>query len=121
MQIRGIHGEHSESSDGTYDISNKRRLGRSERELVQDMIDGVKSLIAAEKEEPPIEEKKPEPKKEEPKEEKKEEAPVQPAAEPAKEEVQKEVDPYFDLIMNEDLAKNEWPAALEEHKKADGH
>ena len=40
--------------------------------MVQDMIDGVKSLIAAEKEEPPIEEKKPEPKKEEPKEEKKE-------------------------------------------------
>ena len=66
VQIRGIHGEHSESSDGTYDISNKRRLGRSERELVQDMIDGVKSLIAAEKEEPPIEEKKVEVKKPEP-------------------------------------------------------
>ena len=23
--------------------------------------------------------------------------------------------------MNEDLAKNQWPAALEEHKKSDGH
>lgn len=34
VQIRGIHGEHSESADGTYDISNKRRLGRSERDLV---------------------------------------------------------------------------------------
>ena len=49
VQIRGIHGEHSESDDGTYDISNLRRLGRSERELVQDMIDGVKALIEAEK------------------------------------------------------------------------
>jgi len=34
VQIRGIHGEHSESDDGTYDISNKRRLGRSEVDLV---------------------------------------------------------------------------------------
>lgn len=34
VQIRGIHGEHSESSDATYDISNKRRLGRSEKDLV---------------------------------------------------------------------------------------
>jgi creatine kinase/arginine kinase len=48
VQIRGIHGEHSESDDGTYDISNKRRLGRSEAALVQDMIDGVHALIAAE-------------------------------------------------------------------------
>ena len=30
-------------------------------------------------------------------------------------------DPYFDLIMDADLEKNQWPAALEEHKKADGH
>jgi len=49
VQIRGIHGEHSESDDGTYDISNKRRLGRSEAALVQDMIDGVHALIAAER------------------------------------------------------------------------
>lgn len=49
VQIRGIHGEHSESTDATYDISNKRRLGRSERDLVQDMYDGVKAMIAAEK------------------------------------------------------------------------
>lgn len=49
VQIRGIHGEHTETNDGIFDISNKRRLGRSERELVQDMIDGVKALIAAEK------------------------------------------------------------------------
>ena len=50
VQIRGIHGEHSESSDGTYDISNKRRLGRSEVQLVQDMYDGVKAMIKREKE-----------------------------------------------------------------------
>ena len=49
VQIRGIHGEHSESSDGTYDISNKRRLGKSEVQLVQDMYDGVKAMIEAEK------------------------------------------------------------------------
>ena len=34
VQIRGIHGEHSESADHVYDISNKRRLGRSEVDLV---------------------------------------------------------------------------------------
>ena len=49
VQIRGIHGEHSESADHIYDISNKRRLGRSEVDLVQDMYDGVKAMIEAEK------------------------------------------------------------------------
>ena len=34
VQIRGIHGEHSESADHIYDISNRRRLGRSEVDLV---------------------------------------------------------------------------------------
>ena len=50
VQIRGIHGEHSESADHVYDISNKRRLGRSEVDLVQDMYNGVKAMIAREKE-----------------------------------------------------------------------
>ena len=50
VQIRGIHGEHSESADHIYDISNKRRLGLSEVELVQDMYNGVKAMIAKEKE-----------------------------------------------------------------------
>merc|ERR1719498_1511190 len=45
VQIRGIHGEHTETDDGVYDISNRRRLGRSEVDLVQDMYDGVKALI----------------------------------------------------------------------------
>jgi arginine kinase len=49
LSIRGIHGEHSESEGGVYDISNKRRLGASELELVQEMVDGVKALIDKEK------------------------------------------------------------------------
>jgi len=49
VQIRGIHGEHTESTEPIYDISNKRRLGRSERDLVQDMYDGVKAMIDKEK------------------------------------------------------------------------
>jgi len=34
VQIRGAHGEHTETDDHIYDISNKRRLGLSEVELV---------------------------------------------------------------------------------------
>jgi creatine kinase/arginine kinase len=49
LQIRGIHGEHSESEGSIYDISNRRRLGITEVEAVQDMYDGVVALIAAEK------------------------------------------------------------------------
>jgi len=48
VQIRGSRGEHSDTSDGIFDISNRRRLGRSEKDLVQDMYDGVKAMIAAE-------------------------------------------------------------------------
>lgn len=49
VQIRGIHGEHTETDDGIFDISNMRRLGRNEVQLVQDMYDGVKAMIRAEK------------------------------------------------------------------------
>ena len=45
VQIRGIHGEHTETDDGVFDISNLRRLGRSEVDLVQDMYNGVKAMI----------------------------------------------------------------------------
>jgi len=48
VQIRGIHGEHTETNDGIFDISNLRRLGKSEKELVQDMINGVKALMEKE-------------------------------------------------------------------------
>lgn len=49
LQIRGIHGEHSASEGGVYDISNLRRLGVTEVECVQDMYAGVVALIASEK------------------------------------------------------------------------
>ena len=50
VQIRGAHGEHTETDDGIFDISNVRRLGRSMTLLVQDMYDGVKAMIKREKE-----------------------------------------------------------------------
>lgn len=49
LQIRGIHGEHSESEGGVYDVSNKARLGLTEYEAVKQMYDGVKKLIEMEK------------------------------------------------------------------------
>ncbi|XP_017797772.1 PREDICTED: arginine kinase-like [Habropoda laboriosa] len=49
LQIRGTKGEHSESVGGVYDISNKRRLGLSEREVVFEMRNGVLELIKQEK------------------------------------------------------------------------
>jgi len=41
VQVRGIDGEHSESADHIYDISNRQRLGRSEIQLVEDMYVGI--------------------------------------------------------------------------------
>ena len=49
LQIRGINGEHSESQGGIFDISNRRRLGVTEIQAIQDMIEGVEALIATEK------------------------------------------------------------------------
>ena len=49
LQIRGIHGEHSESEGGIFDISNKRRLGVSEVDCAYDLYNGVKELIEVEK------------------------------------------------------------------------
>ncbi|KHJ96566.1 arginine kinase [Oesophagostomum dentatum] len=48
MQVRGVHGEHSESEGGFYDVSNKARLGLSEYQAVKQMYDGVAALIEAE-------------------------------------------------------------------------
>ena len=45
---KGIHGEHSESQDGIYDISNKIRIGKTEYELVYSMCSGIKTLLDAE-------------------------------------------------------------------------
>ncbi|CCW67783.1 unnamed protein product [Phytomonas sp. Hart1] len=50
LQVRGTSGEHSESKDGSYDISNKRRLGLTEHEAVLEMQKGILELIRLEKE-----------------------------------------------------------------------
>ena len=44
LQPRGTRGESGGQTGCTYDISNKHRLGYSEVELVQTMIDGVNIL-----------------------------------------------------------------------------
>merc|ERR1712123_238474 len=44
LQPRGTRGESGGQTGHTYDISNKHRLGYSEIELVQKMIDGVNTL-----------------------------------------------------------------------------
>jgi protein-arginine kinase len=46
VQPRGTRGESGGQTGITYDISNKHRLGYSEVELVQCMIDGVNTLVA---------------------------------------------------------------------------
>lgn len=48
LQVRGLYGEHSDSSGAIYDVSNKYRLGYSEVQLVQFVIDGVNKLIEME-------------------------------------------------------------------------
>lgn len=49
LQPRGSNGEHSAAIGGKFDVSNKQRLGFSEVELVQKMIDGVTKVIELEK------------------------------------------------------------------------
>ncbi len=49
LQPRGSAGEHSAAVGAKFDISNKQRLGFSEVELVQKMIDGVTQVIKFEK------------------------------------------------------------------------
>lgn len=50
LQARGVHGEHTESEAGVYDISNKRRLGLTEIQLVMGMYNGVKDILKMEQE-----------------------------------------------------------------------
>merc|ERR1712114_151966 len=50
LQPRGTRGESGGQTGITYDISNKHRLGYSEVELVQKMIDGVHTLVAEDRE-----------------------------------------------------------------------
>lgn len=49
LQIRGVHGEHTESVGGVYDISNRRRLGITEAECINDLSQGVAAIIDREK------------------------------------------------------------------------
>ena len=48
LSIRGVHGEHSVSIDGIWDISNKRRLGLTEVDCALTLYNGVKKLIQLE-------------------------------------------------------------------------
>jgi len=48
LQPRGIHGEHTESVGGVYDISNKIRIGRTEWDLINTMWVGVEKLLVNE-------------------------------------------------------------------------
>lgn len=45
LQVRGTRGEHSDSEEATYDISNKRRMGLTEYEALVEMKMGVLELI----------------------------------------------------------------------------
>jgi len=49
LQPRGTRGESGGMTGHTYDISNKHRLGYSEVQLVQNMIDGVNKLVEEDK------------------------------------------------------------------------
>lgn len=50
LSVRGVHGEHSESEGGVWDISNKKRLGLTEVDCVLKLYHGVKKLIELETE-----------------------------------------------------------------------
>ena len=50
LQARGLYGENSSSAEGcVFDISNRRRLGRTEVECIKEMYFGVKALLELEK------------------------------------------------------------------------
>jgi creatine kinase/arginine kinase len=49
LSVRGVHGEHSVSEGGVWDLSNKKRLGLSEVDCVLTLYDGIKKLIELEK------------------------------------------------------------------------
>ena len=48
LQPRGSSGEHSAAVGAKWDASNKQRIGFSEVQLVQKMIDGLTKVIAIE-------------------------------------------------------------------------
>jgi creatine kinase len=48
LEVRGKHGERDNRNSGIFDISNRHRLGYSEVELIQLVMDGVRTLIELE-------------------------------------------------------------------------
>merc|ERR1711997_1287937 len=46
LQPRGSSGEHSAAVGAKWDISNKQRIGFSEVQLVQKLIDGVTQILS---------------------------------------------------------------------------
>ncbi|MDJ0622384.1 MAG: hypothetical protein QNJ17_05435 [Desulfocapsaceae bacterium] len=48
LSVRGIHGEHSKSENGIWDISNKQRLGITEVECIEILYSGLEKLIRLE-------------------------------------------------------------------------
>jgi creatine kinase len=48
LQKRGTGGEHTDAVDDVYDISNRARLKKSEREFVQLVIDGINKITEME-------------------------------------------------------------------------
>ena len=52
LQVRGIHGEHSQGRGGVYDISNRRRLGITEGASLAHLIDGINRLAKMDDEAP---------------------------------------------------------------------
>lgn len=142
LSVRGLGGEHTPiGKDGTIDLSPSARLFIRERDIIAKLYEGIRQLMEEEGKLAPkkVEEAKPEPAKveaaaeakpepvvevkPEPVAEPKVEPPAEPKAEPvveakpavvdeAEAEPPKTLDPKMDLIMNESLAKNEYPADL---------
>ncbi|CAK9290255.1 unnamed protein product [Gordionus sp. m RMFG-2023] len=49
LQVRGTHGEHTDTKGGVYDVSNKRRMGLTEIEVIREMYNGITQIIEKEK------------------------------------------------------------------------
>lgn len=49
LQIRGSSGEKTEVTDAVFDISNRRRLGISETEIIKELHEGLLAIIDTEK------------------------------------------------------------------------
>jgi protein arginine kinase len=48
MTVRGLHGEGSEASGHFYQVSNQRSLGRTEEDLVAEIVEAVQAITGHE-------------------------------------------------------------------------